>query len=531
MRPEEAAIYLAALVESADDAIVSKDLNGIIRSFNPAAERLFGYTAAEITGKPVTVLIPPERQDEETRILESLRAGERIDHYETIRLTKDGRRIEVSLTVSPVRTPAGEIVGASKIVRDVTERNRAAAERERLLRNERAARMEAERANRAKDDFLAMVSHELRTPLNAILGWTELLRTARESDAAMFEQGLEVIARNARLQVQLISDLLDVSRIVSGKIALELSRVDVNDVIANSVEALQAAAADKNIELAARLDDEPVLTVGDSARLQQIVWNLLSNAIKFTPAGGRVTVDLQRADGRLRITVTDTGIGIRPEFLPDLFERFRQASPLTTRRHGGLGLGLSIVKYLTELHGGSIEASSGGEGQGASFTVELPVRTGEPSIELAERLRESRDAERRAAGVSLSDMTILVVEDDQDTRDLIQRLLEAHRARVLATATAPEALDRLIAERPDIIVSDIGLPDVDGYELVRRIRSLDGPAADTPAIALTAFARHEDRSRALGAGYSAHVSKPVDPVELLITLGTFVTLIEGRRKR
>ena len=529
MHPNEVPAYLAAIVESADDAILSKDLTGVIRSANAAAERLFGYTSAELIGKPVLMLIPPDRQDEEERILASLRAGRRIDHYETVRVAKDGRRIDVSLTVSPVYGPAGTIIGASKVVRDITEQKRAVAEREQLLRSERAARMEAERANRVKDDFIAMISHELRTPLNAILGWADVLKGG-DGDAAMRDHGLDVIVRNARLQAQLISDLLDVSRIVSGKLGLDLSNVDLKDVIGHAVEALQGTAAGKGINLVTRLPADALTTTGDAARLQQIVWNLLSNAIKFTPAGGQVVVEMRALDGYAAIKVTDTGIGIEPDSLPDLFERFRQASPLTTRRHGGLGLGLSIAKHLSELHGGSIQALSRGEGQGATFIVELPLRAGEPAAELAHRLRESRDAELRAGQVSLLGLTILVIEDDQDARDLFQRLLESHRARVVVAASAPEALNRLQTERPDLIICDIGLPDVDGYELIRRIRSLSGPPAHLPAIALTAFARFDDRTRALAAGFNAHLAKPVEPTELVITVGSFIPLITAGRK-
>jgi PAS domain S-box-containing protein len=529
VHPDEFPGYLAAIIESADDAILSKDLNGVIRSANAAAERLFGYTSAELVGMPVIRLIPPERQDEEERILASLRAGRRIDHYETVRVAKDGRRIDVSLTVSPVYGPAGTIIGASKIVRDISEQKRALAEREQLLRSERAARTEAERANRVKDDFVAMISHELRTPLNAILGWADVLK-GRDGDVAMRNHGLDVIARNARLQAQLISDLLDVSRIMSGKLGLDLSSVDLNEVLRNAVETLQAPAAQKGVHLVTRLPPGALTTTGDSARLQQIVWNLLSNAIKFTPVGGQVVVDARALDGSAAIKVTDTGIGISPEFLPDLFERFRQASPLTTRRHGGLGLGLSIAKHLAELHGGSIQAASPGEGKGATFIVTLPLQDGQPPAEFALRLRESRDAELRAGQVSLLGLTILVVEDDQDARDLIQRLLESHRARVVVAASAPEALDRLHAERPDLVICDIGLPDVDGYELIRRIRSLSGPPAHLPAIALTAFARFDDRTRALVAGFNAHLSKPVEPAELVITVGSFITLIDAGRK-
>src|SRR5262245_43850795 len=332
---------LAAIVESSDDAILSKDLQGTIRSFNKAAERMFGYQAAEVVGKSVLTIVPPELHDEERRILERIRDGRRIEHYDTVRLTKDGGRLDISLTVSPMREPSGVVIGASTIARDVSERKREAIERERLLQNERAARNEAERANRVKDDFVAMVSHELRTPLNAILGWTDLLKNA-PGDARMVAHGLDVISRNTRLQAQVIADLLDVSRIVSGKIGLELSRLDLTAVITNSVEALQSAAVEKGVTLTTRIERGPIGTVGDPARLQQVVWNLVSNAIKFTPTAGSVTVELRRLNGYAEIVVSDTGIGIPADFMPDLFERFRQASAMTTRRHGGLGLGLSI---------------------------------------------------------------------------------------------------------------------------------------------------------------------------------------------
>ncbi|MGE5837145.1 MAG: PAS domain S-box protein [Acidobacteriota bacterium] len=528
-RAQVTSAELAAIVESSDDVILSKDLVGTIRSFNKAAERMLGYTAAEIVGQSILKVVPPELRHEEQEILDRIRLGRVIEHYETVRVTKDGRRVDVSLTVSPIRGPSGEVVGASSIARDITEQKRAALERERLLHNERAARTEAERANRVKDDFVAMVSHELRTPLNAILGWTDLLKSAG-GDTDLLARGVDVIARNTRLQAQVIGDLLDVSRIVSGKIALDLSRLDLTSIVTNSVEALQSPALEKGVALTTRIALGPIATVGDPARLQQIVWNLLSNAIKFTPKGGSVTVELRRLDGHAEIVVTDTGAGIPSDFLPDLFERFRQASAMTTRRHGGLGLGLSIAKHLTELHGGSIRASSRGEGKGATFVVTLPLKSEEPMSLLTDRRRDSDEAAAQAGKVSLTGLSVLVIEDDQDTRDLIRRLLESHRAHVVVAATAPEALEVLQRDRPDMIVSDIGLPDVDGYELIRRIRGLDDALAQTPAVALTAFARFEDRTRALAAGFNAHVAKPVEPSELVITVGSFANLIAARRR-
>jgi PAS domain S-box-containing protein len=528
-RAQVTSAELAAIVESSDDAILSKDLAGTIRSFNKAAERMLGFTAAEIVGQSILKVVPPELRHEEQEILDRIRLGRAIEHYETVRVTKDGRRVDVSLTVSPIRRPSGEVIGASSIARDITEQKRETLERERLLHNERAARTEAERANRVKDDFVAMVSHELRTPLNAILGWTDLLKSAG-GDTDLLARGVDVIARNTRLQAQVIGDLLDVSRIVSGKIALDLSRLDLTSVVTNSVEALQSPALEKGVALTTRIALGPIATVGDPARLQQIVWNLLSNAIKFTPQGGSVTVELRRLDGHAEIVVTDTGAGIPSDFLPDLFERFRQASAMTTRRHGGLGLGLSIAKHLTELHGGSIRASSRGEGQGATFVVTLPLKSEEPMSLLTDRRRDSDEAAAQAGKVSLTGLNVLVIEDDQDTRDLIRRLLESHRAHVVVAATAPEALEVLQRDRPDMIVSDIGLPDVDGYELIRRIRALDDALAQTPAVALTAFARFEDRTRALAAGFNAHVAKPVEPSELVITVGSFANLIAARRR-
>jgi len=529
-RAQVTSAELAAIVESSDDAILSKDLAGTIRSFNKAAERMLGFTAAEIVGQSVLRIVPPELRHEEQEILEKIRVGRLIRHYETVRVAKDGRRLDVSLTISPIRGPLGEVIGVSSIARDITEQKREALERERLLHNERAARTEAERANRVKDDFVAMVSHELRTPLNAILGWTDLLKSAG-GDTDLLARGVDVIARNTRLQAQVIGDLLDVSRIVSGKIALDLSRLDLTSIVTNSVEALQSPALEKGVALTTRIALGPIATVGDPARLQQIVWNLLSNAIKFTPKGGSVTVELRRLDGHAEIVVTDTGAGIPSDFLPDLFERFRQASAMTTRRHGGLGLGLSIAKHLTELHGGSIRASSRGEGKGATFVVTLPLKSEEPTSLLTDRRRDSDEAAAEAGKVSLAGLSVLVIEDDQDTRDLIRRLLESHRAHVVVAATAPEALEVLQRDRPDMIVSDIGLPDVDGYELIRRIRGLDDALAQTPAVALTAFARFEDRTRALAAGFNAHVAKPVEPSELVITIGSFANLIAARRRR
>jgi PAS domain S-box-containing protein len=517
--------YLAAIVDSSDDAIISKDLNGIVRSCNAAAERMFGYSAAELVGRPIRLIIPADRQGEEDDILARLRRGERIDHFQTIRRAKDGRLLDVSVTVSPVRDSSGRVVGASKIARDITEQKRAIAERDRLLEAERVARAEAERASRVKDDFVAMVSHELRTPLNAILGWTQLMMRAR-TDPAIVARGLDVVARNTRLQAQLISDLLDISRIVAGKLQLDTRSVDLRPIVGQAIETIEEEAHAKGVEIVQRLDDGASLVSGDSSRLQQIVWNLLSNSIKFTPRGGRVQVSLRFTGSHATIEVADNGAGIRPDFLPHVFDRFHQADRSITRRFGGLGLGLSIVKHLVELHGGDVLAASDGEGKGATFTVTLPV-----VADIAEYERRRDRTDGVDLGVPLDAIRVLVVEDEADTLEFLRRLLTTNGATVLTATSAVEALPLVRSETLHLMISDIGLPDVDGYDLIQRVRREESPGRDIPAIALTAYARSEDRTRALRAGYQAHIAKPVEPNELLAMIASFVELTGAQRKR
>ncbi|MDX6613269.1 MAG: hypothetical protein QOD75_2455, partial [Blastocatellia bacterium] len=370
-RAEEASLHLAAIVTSSTDGIISKNLNGEILSWNAGAERIFGYRAEEVIGKPVTILIPPDRLHEEPIILDKLRRGELIDHYETVRVAKDGRTVNVSLTVSPIRDSKGKVIAASKIARDITESKRAQAELESLLAREQTARAEAETANRMKDEFLATVSHELRTPLTAIMGWSHMLRKGKLDDVTL-ARAVETIDRNAKAQAQLVEDILDVSRMIMGKLRLNVGPVDVAAVINAAIDSVQLAADTKGIKLEVTLDPSARRTVGDASRLQQVVWNLVSNAIKFTPSGGSVAVRLERVDHFVQIHVTDTGCGISPDFLPFVFDRFRQADGTPTRMHGGLGLGLAIAKHLAELHGGSVNAQSAGEGQGATFTINLP---------------------------------------------------------------------------------------------------------------------------------------------------------------
>jgi PAS domain S-box-containing protein len=364
---------MAAIVESSDDAIISKDLNGIITSWNKGAEKLFGYAAAEAIGKPVTILIPPGRLNEEPYILEHLRRGERVDHYETVRRRKDGSEIDISLTVSPVGDKSGKVIGASKIARDISSRRQAEERLKEALAREREARGEAERANRSKDEFIALVSHELRSPINAILGWTHALREKRH-DEQLFDRSTEVIERNARTQLRLVEDLMDTAAAISGKLKLEVRPMDLAEAIDKSVEVVRPAAEAKGVSLDTHLDRNVGQITGDPDRLQQVVWNLLSNAVKFTNEGGRVEVRLERVDPHVQITVGDTGRGIKPEFLPYVFDRYQQAGTSGDRRAGGLGLGLSLTQQLVEMHGGSVAAESEGEGKGATFTVRLPVR-------------------------------------------------------------------------------------------------------------------------------------------------------------
>jgi PAS domain S-box-containing protein len=650
---------LAAIVESSDDAIIGTDLDGIIRSWNAGAERMYGYSANEALGNPIAMLIPPSRVREEGNMFAAVRGGRHLDHYESVRLSKTGRRLHVSLSVSPIRDASGAVVGASKIARDITEHRRAERaiaqerewfrvtlasiadavittdqdgavtyanpmaerltgwnagrargrplsevfaivgetsrepienpcdqvlrggnatgvgervmligkfgrehpieqsagpiiddrhriigvvlvfrdvserrerererqaaehEREQLLQSERAARGVAERASQAKDEFVATLSHELRTPLNAILAWTHLLRRD-QVDAGTLERGLTVMERNTRLQAQLISDLLDVSRIGAGKLQLELQLVELPVVIDQAIETVKASADAKQIAIESKIDPTIEPMSGDPARLQQVVWNLLANAIKFSPKGSRVDVEARRDADEVRISVVDSGDGISAGFLPYLFDRFRQADSSTTRRYGGLGLGLTIVKQLVELHGGSVSAHSAGEGRGATFTVRLPLDGSREELNL-EASKQVPAPQAEAA--RLRGLSVIVVEDEPDARELVERLLSEAGCRVVAVGSAEDALSALERERPDVLVSDIGLPDVDGYSLIRRIRELEhDDGAKLPAIALTAFARSVDRTRALRAGFQAHLAKPVDPAELFATVSSFAEI-------
>jgi PAS domain S-box-containing protein len=690
-RLERGAAHLAAIIDSSDDAIVSKDLNGIVMSWNSAAERMFGFTADEMIGRSIRLVIPPDRQAEEDDVLAHIRRGERVEHYETVRQRKDGSTLSVSLTVSPIRDESGRVVGASKIARDVTERVRmeaaarehasntatlgemgalvastldrqaitmrvaevatalthaqwgafAYSERDRETGDEsmqysvsRAPRdavaqflqwpaaavfesvfrgnvlrlddvtadprfehrasplktdddlqvrsvlalpvkgvsrdvlgvlffghpeperfteqhqhlaagiaswasialenarffEEAKDANRLKDEFLAVLSHELRTPLNAIVGYARLLSggVLSKQKAA---RGLEILERNATWLTQIVEDVLDVSRIVSGKIRLDVQPVDLSLIVDNAVATVQPAADAKGIRLQSIVDPQVGPVSGDPGRLQQVVWNLLSNAVKFTPKEGRVQVRVERVNSHVEIIVSDTGVGIRTDFLPYVFERFRQADAGTTRKSGGLGLGLAIVRHIVEMHGGSVEASSAGEGQGATFTVKMPLMIVYP--QRVDVRREHPRTERHAPVLELADLSgvhVLAIDDEEDALVLMREILEAAGATVTTLGTPVGAIERIEAARPDVMVVDLGMPEIDGFDLIARIRSSPNPAVrDVPAAALTAFARAEDRTKALRSGFEMHLAKPVDPGELVASIATLARRARSSR--
>lgn len=511
MPPEPAAAFpsathlLSAIVDSSDDAIVSKNLEGMVTSWNKGAERIFGYTAAEMIGQPILKIIPEDRRDEETMILQKIREGRRVEHFDTKRRRKDGSLIDISLTISPVRNDAGVIVGASKIARDITLQKQAA---EALAE----ANAETLRQNRMKDEFLSTLSHELRTPLQSIMGWLQLLQEG--ADAEELAQGLEVISRSATALQQIIEDLLDMNRILSGKVRLEVQPQPLGEILQSAVETVSPAAQAKGITLRAVLDPLSGTVAADAQRLQQVFWNLLTNAIKFTPRAGKVEVLLRQVHSHCEVCITDTGIGISAEFLPYVFDRFQQADASTTRTHAGLGLGLAIVKHLVELHGGTVEARSPGVGQGATMVVKIPVAAvSVPAVAAPE------SGSRAKGKGDLHEVSVLVVDDDADSREMVCRALKRAGASVAMAAGADEALECITTVVPDVIVSDIGMPGKNGYTFMEELRSRpEEVGGKIPAAALTAYARMEDRVRALRAGFQILLPKPVDTKELLATV-------------
>jgi PAS domain S-box-containing protein len=495
---------MRTLLDSVHDyAICMLGPDGEIVSWNAGAERLFGFAADEIIGRNFGCFFPPvEREDgaPDAHLAAALLNGKH--EIEGQRVRRGGSVFDADVVVTPLTRDRGQPRGFSLVIRDITERKR-------MEDDLRRRAEDLESANRAKEDFLATLSHELRTPLNAMLGWTRLLRMGQlDKDAT--DRALETIERNAHVQEQLITDILDVSRIVTGKLRLNLCPLEISPIVEAAIDAVRPTAEAKGVVLHSQI--EPAGSVlGDADRLQQVFWNLLANAIKFTPRGGSVTVSSGRAGAYAAVKVVDTGEGIAPELVPFIFDRFRQGDASSTRPHGGLGLGLSIVRHIVELHGGQVQALSEGANHGATFSVQFPVRAVQ-HVEAAATL---------APDPPLAGLKILVVDDEPDAREIVSTALAQCGAKTAAVASAREAIERIADFRPDVVVSDIAMPGEDGYSLVRRIRAMR-TQADVPVVALTAFTQPEDRRRALSAGFRHFVPKPVELDELAAVVRTVV---------
>src|SRR5215475_6418088 len=466
--------WLHVTLSSIGDAVIDTDTKGAVTFLNPIAEYLTRWKQERAQGRPLrevfNIVNEQTRQTVENPAIRAMRESSVVGlANHTVLIAQDGTEIPIDDSGAAIKGAAGKIIGAVLIFRDITERRLAEEERSKLLASERAAREKAEAASRSKDEFVAMISHEIRSPLNSILGWAQLLRRGK-FDQAETERATEIIERNARAQSQLIEDLLDISRVITGKLTLNVRSVELAQIIEAAMDSIRPAAEAKSIQLRARLESRGGLVSGDPNRLQQIVWNLLSNAVKFTPRHGRVEVSLERVDSHFQITVSDSGVGISPEFLPFVFDRFSQANTTTERKYGGLGLGLAIVRHLVELHGGTARADSPGEGQGATFTVTLPVRAlreemseRKPATPITEPIAEYANSLTDA--IMLDGLRVMIVDDEAEARDLLTAMLTRRGAEVKACASAAEALEEIERWRPSVLVSDIGMPDEDGYTL------------------------------------------------------------------
>jgi PAS domain S-box-containing protein len=489
---------LAAIVQSSDDAIISKSLDGIITSWNDSAQRLFGYTSAEVIGRSISILFPPDRLEEEPKIIERLKRGERVDHFETIRVRKDGRQLAISLTISPLKDATGRVVGASKVARDITELKRVRAEL-------REAKEIAEAANQSKDRFLAALSHELRTPLNPVL-MTVAAMDMNPELAPAFRDDVAMIRRNVELEVKLIDDLLDLSRVIAGKLTLNMVTVEVNEAVNHVCTTCRPFILEKAIRLRCNVPDASPYVKADPTRLQQVLWNLLRNAAKFTPERGEIDVNVSTNDeGRVRIQIRDTGIGIAPDVMPRVFDAFEQGDANVTRQFGGMGLGLAISKTLTEMHHGTISVESAGQDRGSTFTLELPLASA-PKHSHAAPAKQEREKE--------NGLRVLFVDDHADTTLVMSKLLSRYGHKVRTAACAADALELAGKEQFDVIVSDIGLPDATGYELMQQIKSRHS----MKGIAMSGYGLEEDLRKSREAGFSHHVVKPanVDQLEQAI---------------
>ena len=520
----------------AAQGIIATDNELNVVGWNHWMEAHTGKRASEVNGNNLLDLFPElnerrlDRQykwalEGQVRVLSQALHGFLIS-MPAVSVEQGFAQMQQAVRISPL-SHEGRIIGTLTIIEDVTERVAREAElqsqieaRSKLLASEKLARSEAERANRLKDEFLATISHELRNPLNAIMGWAHMMRLGKLTPANS-ERAVETIYRNAKSQAQLVADLLDVSRIISGKLRLDVRTIDLIYIVNAALDSIRPAADAKGIRLQTMLDPAAGPISGDADRLQQIVWNLLTNAVKFTPKGGRIQVKVQRIDSHVEIVVSDSGVGISKEFLPYVFDRFRQADASTTRIHGGLGLGLSIVHQLVDLHGGTASVHSEGEGQGAAFTITLPF-VGVINSQKEEATQPAQEKITPFEGLpSLQGLKVLVVDDEADTREVIREVLKECGSEVILSRSAAEALEAIEQFKPDILISDLGMPDEDGYSLISKIRALPAErGGQIPAAALTAYARAEDRMRVLRSGFQFHLPKPVDSAELVTVVAS-----------
>ncbi|HJP94037.1 MAG TPA: ATP-binding protein [Pyrinomonadaceae bacterium] len=517
---------LAQLLENSPLAVIEWDSDFRVSRWSKSAERLFGWRADEVLGKHVNEWRFVFADDVDAVALVTNRQREGVETLGVQRnrnYTRNGSILSCEWYNSVLHDERGKLVSVLSLVLDVTARQSAEEERAAALSRERAARRHAEEADRLKDEFLATLSHELRTPLTSILGWASMIRSG-EIEGPAVARAVETIERNARAQARLIDDLLDVSRIITGNLRLDLHPLNLAPIVNGALDALRPTADVKGIRLQTQFASQECLVKGDPNRLRQVIWNLLSNAIKFTQRGGSVNIDLGCFDSTARLKVSDTGEGISAEFLPYVFDRFRQAEASISRKQGGLGLGLAVVRHLVELHGGTITAESEGLGRGSVFTVDLPLaHERRDPARAEERKREVERRRRRRGAIRLDGVHVLLVEDDEDSRKLLGTMLRRYGAKVTPTKSAKEALRVFEKELPDVLVSDIGMPDEDGYELIRKLRSAPPDKGGLiPAIAVTGYASRKDRERALSAGYQQHLAKPIEQAELIAAIAVLV---------
>lgn len=510
------------LVDNSHELMCTHDLDGRVISVNPWAAHVLGYPQEALIGLNVREGLIREYRDQFEDYIEAIKANGFARGIMQVKTASGDIRLWEYYNT--LRTEGVETPIVRGMAHDVTERRQA-------LAREKEARLEAEAANRLKDEFLSTLSHELRTPLTAIIGWSKLLIQG-DVDPEKQPVALETIVRNAQAQGQLINDLLEVSRIITGKLHLNFKPCQLQPIIEAAIESIRPTAEAKGIKLKALFEPRAGLVSGDADRLQQVVWNLLSNALKFTPSGGVVQVKFQRANSHLEIVVTDSGEGIKPDFLPHVFERFRQADGSTTRAHGGLGLGLAIVRHLVELHGGNVRAESDGEKKGATFTVKLPLLPPDDqksAVDATPKQSATLDLTRSEPSSDLKGVRILVVDDEEDARELISTMLGRYGGVVQTASSTAEALDFLQSWNPGVLIADIGMQGEDGYALIRRVRALPGEIGTIPALALTAYARIEDRMRALSAGFQMHLSKPIDSAQLAAAVSNLARAVETGR--